>query len=909
MAKKLQSFFIYKFDSKRLRNCNYELNLSLEEARKNNEVVRLGDSEELRALRRIKGIEFNQNELNKLLKDRKKIKNKPDSKTNREILEKINDEIDRILFVPELINISFTDVRHYKTIVESGGLTLNGKKYVRLLAGAGMTRRATVQFCSVEYINQLRKFLNNDRDLNYKINPSKFNAYFALAASATIPVSIPSFCVIPDCEITRLVRVDYMTENEEGIDPTVEEREIENKFNLFDGQGLVSPIQSLLWSSEVEIDWLPSAWIIRGAYLKGLLVTYDFHSHARNEGITRIKDIYGQMHNIQDIDCLISESQFKLFGAYKSQQEYINACERNQFGWGISRFSPKKDKTHAFTTYQYLQNLNIDTQDKIESICNDTVNWISGAMGGDWIYSILYLLGDIENTDEIDSNWFDGLTDSVLKSLMIEPRLIDDNYVKQHIAKMINKKIIESYMGALLINANYQFMISDPYAQAQHALGLKVTGLLKENEHYSDYWNKKEVDKVCAVRSPMTWRSEANLLNLQKSKELDYYYQYIYSGIIFNIYGNDFMKMSGADADGDIALTTNQKEFVECSFENYLPPTYDRKIAEKKFIDENELWKYDTKTFKSRIGLVTNLGTNFFALLKSFDEESKEYNAVLNRIKICNCLQSMEIDHAKGIQTMNFPRWWTSWKKITDEMSDKEKKDAEFNNSILCDKRPYFFRYLYKKYDNDYVKHRLKFDNYSAAKFHLHIDDLLKVKDKTEYQEKIANYYHKVNPLLDTNCVLNNVSHYMETKLREIKINRRKKEIIMDNIFDEIVFDQNKLKELKKLYKEYRNHKKSKINVVCDNFDQFISFLHRKAIKISNNSRELALMALSINMRFAFLVFGDEIVETLLNKNNGIVNVPMLDNKGLIEYMGEKYKLIQYNFKEETNSLCQGELC
>ncbi len=154
--------------------------------------------------------------------------------------------------------------------------------------------------------------------------------------------------------------------------------------------------------------------------------------------------------------------------------------------------------------------------------------------------------------------------------------------------------------------------------------------------------------------------------------------------------------------DGDIIMTTDQKEFIECAYAEYLPPAYERKTAEKKIIDENELWKYDVKTFKSRIGLYTNIGTELFAMLPLFEEGSKEYNEVLNRLKICNCLQSMEIDKAKGIQTLDMPKYWTVWQRVEEKDTEEERDLKILHQKTIVDKRPYFFRYLYSDYNQKY---------------------------------------------------------------------------------------------------------------------------------------------------------------------------------------------------------------
>lgn len=534
---KLQSFYILKFNSNRLRDCNYEIkNITLNEARKNNEVIRLSDSELLRKIRKIRNNNFDQQELDNLLQ--KKKKKEPNSS--------IGEHIDRLLYINDIIIIEFNDSRHYKSIINKGGIWINGKRYVRLLAGAGMTRRSTVMFIMDEIENEVRQFLNCGRDLNYKIAPSKYNAYVALATSSTQRVSYPNFIVIPDCEIERIINVDFLNEsNDKTKDLIISPRQVKIKTNLFDGQGIVSPQLTRKWAQELIIDYLPSEWIVRAPYLKGLMVTFDFHKFARENGIEKITDIYGETHWIERIDVIVSESQFKLWGAYTNTESYRKECEKYDFAWGITKYAPRIDKDYCFGTYQYLQNLNIATQKQIENLCSKTVEWFS-KVTGDWIYSLLFLLGDVD-ANEIDSDWFESLDNDLLQILLLEPQFINDKNVQQKILRLINKKIRESYLGVLLLDGNYQFMIADPVAQIEYALGLPIKGLLKEGEHYSSYWNNKEITEVAALRSPMTWRSEVNVLNLQNNETIQKWYEYLYSGIVFNVFGNDCLKMSGAD--------------------------------------------------------------------------------------------------------------------------------------------------------------------------------------------------------------------------------------------------------------------------------------------------------------------------------------------------------------------------
>jgi hypothetical protein len=495
----------------------------------------------LRCVRRIRHTEFNQSEIDELIRKKKKHKNSAI----------ISDNIDELLYIPDIITVEFDDSRHYKTIINNGGISLNGHIYKRLLAGAGMSRRSTAMFCNSEIIDDVLKFLNNGRDENYKIVPSKYNAYVALASSSTWRVPEPNFVVVPDCEVERWTEVDFLHESsDKNKDPLVYPEKKLLKFNLWDGQGLISPNMAGKWSKSLGLDYLPSAFVFRGAFLKGLLVVFDFAEFADLHNVKTIKDIYGNIHQVKDIECIISASQFKLAGAYKNTEEYRRICKENDYAWGVSRYSPKIDKNHCFATYQYLQNLKIETDEQIENLCKKTVDWFNDILGTDWESGwpslLFFLMGDVDK-NRVGKDWFDNLDNPLLQALILEPKLINDKQIQKRVQRLIAKKIKESYLGVLLLNGNYSFMVSDPAGQAEWALGLEVKGLLGRNEYYSNYWNLKDKDTVSAIRSPMTFRSENNVLYLKNNKELNYWYKYIYSGIVFNVFGNDMMQMSGAD--------------------------------------------------------------------------------------------------------------------------------------------------------------------------------------------------------------------------------------------------------------------------------------------------------------------------------------------------------------------------
>jgi hypothetical protein len=535
--KKLCQYYIFKTTSSRLKNSKYDINITLNQARENGEIVSVGDSQVIRSLLKLKNKETDFEKLNSLFLERKQVRKKsPTYKTYQRLIY-LENEIDDMLFIPELVSVIIEHNSHYKQMIKSG-FFINNKKYTRLLCGAGQSRRNTVIFISVEYEEELKRVLNNDRNPKTEISPAKFNAYFALASSATYKVSEPYFCVIPDCEITRTEKVEFVEEHDDS-DDTVSEKEMELPFNLFDGQGLISPRLAKTWAEELGLDYIPSAFIVRNSFLKGMICVIDFHEYSEEIGEHIIKDVWGNNVNIRDMDIIFTESQFKLWSSYESCSAYVDACRRNGFYFGISRYTPKEDTRYTFTNYQFLQVLNL-SDEQIKSLCNKTIEYFDKIINSDINYTIMYLMGKISNKG-YDSEVFDKIGDNITKSLMLNHELIKDPYIRNHLINSLNKRIRDSYIGNLIVDGNYQIMISDPYALMEWVFKRPVHGLLHRGEHYSSYWNKRNEIIIGALRAPLTWRSEVNKLSLIKNDETEHWYKYLTSGIIYNVHGVDCM--------------------------------------------------------------------------------------------------------------------------------------------------------------------------------------------------------------------------------------------------------------------------------------------------------------------------------------------------------------------------------
>ena len=927
--RKLQQFYIVKTSTRRLRKAGYSITFEdTNHARRCGEIVAIGESQLIRSLFDVMGT---QDDLQARLD---KVAELTTSKRKRASNAR---QIDELLFIPQIVSVVVDKKKEYRHIIKNG-FEINGRRYVRLLCGAGHSRRNNVFFVQDIWERPLKKVLNNDRDENIKIAPSKFNAYFALCSSATYPVSEATFGLVPDAEVERMTKVEMVEEVEDKDNPYTDDKVYETEtmveFNLFDGQGLISLDKARAWANDLGLDYVPSAFIIRNSFMKGLVVVFDFHQFAQEKGLKYFQDAWGNQVDVRNLDLLLTESQLKMWKAYKSNADYVDKCRKNNLGWGVTRYAPTQDYAHVSSNYQFLQVEDFDDKD-LKGLCQPTIDFFSEAIGDDPHITQLYLMGKLANQPfDSASSLMDSITDPVTRSLLLEPEMLKDPYVKNHVIYSLNKKIRDSYIGTLLLDGNYQLAVSDPYAFCEHVFGLEVKGLLGNNQHYSKYWVDKGVDKVVAMRAPLTWRSEVNTLNMVTNKEVDYWYQYIQGAIIYNIHGLDCMLQADSDYDGDIVMTTNNPYLKKNAYGG-LPITYRKNATPKQEIIEDELFEYDIKSFDTRIGFITNCSTTLYAMLADDSHTKEDKDEIIKRLKICRKEQGNQIDKAKGLDVKVFPKHWTQWTKITTKNDHLEDVITK-NNRLLINKRPYFMRYLYSDYNKQFVKHNENFDKYCLATFGI---PFVELRGENADELEIIEKYEKFSPLLDTDCTMNRICHLMEASVKEIKLKFPSKiyepvvKLMKDN---RIPFDTDKFKLVEQLFRKYRSER-AKFNKISfaksgaiggielkyRTIEQYNKAIRAEALEICPDLGELTNYAVAIcyelypndTKNFAWAVFGEQIVENI--KNNKILSgdptfeVPILTYdegaEGNIKFMGQEYRIVLANIEEADEYINDNE--
>ena len=552
---------IYKIESKILKRANWNLTLPLETAMRvcPETIVALSDSQCLRFIDEINGVRDLQEKVKALQYKIRKIKHKPKNPANRRLIEDYYQTLYSIQFQKDYVCVVMANDSDYDRA--NLGFSINyglvdGKAdivhYRRFLGTNGGIKNSTIVYVNEKIYPELKKRLDNGRNLAQKFVPAKLEAYQSLICSGSVPLPLPKgFIVVKDC-ITRFKEdVILIDDSGEGEPKLTYEKQYEIEHNDSDGYGLMLPSYARKVNLALNgIDSPLSGMNTRFAWNKGMLYTMDFIEFAEKvAGSYYITDVWGDKRDVRDAEVILTESMLKLWAGYDSWESYYENCLKNSYQFSATKTAPDKLENVRNTNYQFLQSYSF-TEDEINTLCEPTVREIKEVVGLDYRKAIAFLGGFGLDSD----SFIKGNLENSVKALMICPDMIKDPYIQKTIYNRIRNRIIMGERGAILVNANYAMISGDPYALLQSMWGMEITGLLKKGEVYHKYWIDKGAKEIACFRAPMTCHNNIRKMKLRSDENTEHWYQYIKTALIYNAWDSACEAMNGADKDKMLSL-------------------------------------------------------------------------------------------------------------------------------------------------------------------------------------------------------------------------------------------------------------------------------------------------------------------------------------------------------------------
>ena len=922
MSKHLTSQrYVYKIHSSRLRRAKWNLQLTVNQARENKELIALSESQMMRFIDELNGITNPELHISDIKSQIKRLKFEKNLSISRPKIKKLYEELDKYQFKKDYVCVVIDNNKDYYKIYKNG-FKINGITYRRLLGTTGGVKNNTIVFVNEKLLSELKRRIDNGRDLTKQYTPAKLEAYNALVCSSSTPVSMPNgVVVVHDC-ITHF-KADVIELDDTGLDQPsmkyIKDKDIE--LNDSDGYGLAMPQLMKRWGEEIGENFLLPGCVIRNSFCKGAVFPIDFQRFAKEHDISTIKDVWGNIYNIDEVELVLTESMLKLWDAYSSIEDYFRNCETNKYTFAITKSSEEELENVRTMNYQFLQSYEF-TDEQIEELIAPTVDEIKGILSDDYRKTILYTKGIGLNENNIQH-----LDNSFATALMIEPEMKNDPYIKNQIYTMIRKRINNAKVGVLKVPANYSLVSGDPYSLCQSMFGLEVTGLLKAGQVYSKYWIDNGIEKIVSFRAPMTSHNNIRLLNVVHDKKMDEFYKYMTTPTIFNSWDTCADAMNGFDKDGDAVINTSFPLLIENTKELPAVVCVQRK-APKCIPTEDDIMQSNINSFGNAVGEVTNKITSMFEVQARYGKDSREYRTLDYRIKCGQLYQQNAIDKTKGIEAKPMPDKWYSWisNKVSKGDNSLEKKENWFNRKLVADKKPYFMQYIYpaeRTKMNEYIK---KNNEKCIMRFRITLDELISKENKTQEEEKFLSCYYNRMPLGTAPCTINKICW----KIEELFDNT---ELLNNNDFDysilkcDVEYSKQLYNKIKSIYDKYRRETASymqyaKSERIKSDERQMQRYIFKEQFRkqcleqcpneeyLCNIVLDLCYSKSKYSKQFAWDICGDMFIQNLLKRNNYMVSYPTLDEKGNIEFDGLHFSMktaeIRVNIDiESEDNKCQ----
>ncbi len=640
---------IIKIPSSLLSKSKWNLKISVDKLKQENQLVGLASNYIIRTLDKIANTGYSEEKLQELKLKRNKITKNESSKQNGNTITKLNNEIFNLLYIPHLVCVHIDRVAHYDKLNsgfnitvfnEQSGEIISSIRYVRFLSTSASIKKSEVFYINSEYKEIIMQHIDCGRDTSVKFVPAKLSAYMALTMSSSNPVrNTYNVCVVNDVEHmikTPVLELDD-SKQEEPIITQIDDYEM--NLNCSDGFGFIDPDFAKLWANDLHLDYVPSSFITRNAFCKGVLARFPYKEFAQENKITTITDVWGKTWDINEVDIVLTTSMLKLSNCYSSWDDYYSKTQKYGYTFSVTKQTPKVLDMERTTNYQFIQSLDWNDED-IEGFLKPSLDEIKDIRGMDWQKALVYLRGTSLTEDS------DVIRGDYTTALMIEPKLIDDGYIRSSINNMIKKRIDDCKKGTVKVRGNYQTVICDPIILAQSMLGLPIKGILNKDEFHSEFWNKLNVDYVIGMRAPQTAYECIAQMKLINNQETQKWYRYLKEMFIFNGYDATCARMSGCDFDGDSVFSTDNEYIIKGAERKTLPVVCLQKSAEKVICNEESYINADKILLRGDIedvGTITNRATSIESFKAKFPKDSKEWKELDYRVRSCIAISQSSI--------------------------------------------------------------------------------------------------------------------------------------------------------------------------------------------------------------------------------------------------------------------------
>jgi len=797
------------------------------------------------------------------------------------------------LKIKELIYVEATHSKNRKPKLEKllkNGFKYNDIQYVRFGKSGSQAKDGITVFIDKDFYDEMME----RSQLGVKIDKcvvSKYESYRCLIFSTCQLVQeekLPNIVLVG--EYTKVLEdqyVRYAVEKDvEYYDKKTDQNKIyknkrmieEGKHNVylspFDGFGVHTPEMSELFAKYMGKDHVSIGYQIRLPFLKGMSIQAPIKEFYKDKGITEIKDVFGVIHKISDIDCIWNVSMWKAFGIFqkefgnKAWVEYLLRVDKYGYKIGISKYSHHINDLNLYTrlNFQYVQCLDLinpkyvkqfkdrdnkynildqDNWGKMINIAKYSTDLYEKIIKGDKFYTLKFL--GINDTEENKVN------STYIEAILANDIMLKDPCIKNMLRRKLEKAITQMKYGKVYAEGFYHTVIGDVVGYLEYCAEMPIKGCLNAGEFHC---NTIPYGDALSFRSPLVDPSEVNKVKIIENELTKKYFGYFKDQdiVMINMYDLSMPQQGGMDDDGDSVYLSHNRYILESKINSPIVVDIDdKKSSGAVDYNQDNIITYECNSRDNRIGEITNIATS---ILNQYTEDKKWQQINADNISLLRLYQGKEIDFIK-----NGFRWIISK-----------------NLRQYLKRLPYFLLFNYPK----------KLDVYNK------IRDINKGNDN---EDKIPyNAYKSPSPL-------NELSEYIYQWEKHNIIWDRSVVNSGDLLINQDLDLSNKhiMKKIRNIYDEFKIdfqkivEEEGKLNVILGKYKVKLSEIQLDKETLANYCIKVAYRTVSEDKLLCWSLFGNYMVKNL--KQNSIIHKQYTIEEvekgkvGSYEFLGKYFKL------------------
>jgi hypothetical protein len=501
----------------------------------------------------------------------------------------------------------------------NNGLSFNGNQYYAWFATTGgMKKEENEGICETIFIREdIKAFVIEFEELislgKFKeieesnqeicINKDVLSRISLALSSCHVAGDMPNFIILPQplFKLTKDYKTVEKVKTAEGnVDYNLIDYHFDGEIDVFDGGAIATPDVFKQIEKALGMDYSAEFAIIRGYGLgmKGMITKFDIIGYLdafytsdteycrKVDGKYQFLDMWKEWQNVTPKTMLLNESMVKLakyhngMDSYKQRLKNVDSKYKDIIGKLYVTKVNKKDsdiEEYRRTNYQLINALALNKQDYSDLIKEDLkayrkiIKPFAKSENDEWqinLDAIKLFFKSIVRNNNTESEEFteevkrvsNNIVNKCEELLNLSDDFIKLKFVRNNLAKLIEKKCRELALGKFTVKAKYQYIAICPISYMNLAMfGEQGNVGLETGEFYSADCENEAVRTIS--RNPLCAYSEVHNVLFVKNEFLDKWLSPCRELIYFNQKSDILALMSSADTDGD-ACTVIDNEII-----------------------------------------------------------------------------------------------------------------------------------------------------------------------------------------------------------------------------------------------------------------------------------------------------------------------------------------------------------